>query len=49
MHDPGRMYRAGVGVMDDLIADKWTRELEARIHMAYDMDRCPQTEEEFHE
>jgi len=35
--------------MDDLIADKWTRELEARIHMAYDMDRCPQTEEEFHE
>jgi len=36
--------------MDDLIADKWTRELEARIHMAYDdMTRCPQTEEEFQE
>jgi hypothetical protein len=35
--------------MDDLIADKWTRELEARIHMAYDLTRCPQTEEEFHE
>jgi len=35
--------------MDDLIADKWTRELEARIHMAYDLNRCPQTEEEFHE
>jgi len=33
--------------MDDLIRDKWTRELEARIHMAYDLTRCPQTEEEF--